>query len=76
GASIRGREGIVRLLDDARAGRFDTLCAEALDRISRDQEDMAHVYKALRFRGIALHTVAEGLTDEMHIGLKGTMNAL
>jgi len=76
GASIRGREGIVRLLDDARAGRFDTLCAEALDRISRDQEDMAHIYKALRFRGIALHTVAEGLTDEMHIGLKGTMNAL
>lgn len=76
GASIRGREGITLLLDDARAGRFDTLCAEALDRISRDQEDMAHIYKALRFRGIALHTVAEGLTDEMHIGLKGTMNAL
>ncbi|NKX16853.1 recombinase family protein [Ochrobactrum pseudogrignonense] len=64
------------MLDDARAGRFDTLCAEALDRISRDQEDMAHIYKALQFRGIALHTVAEGLTDEMHIGLKGTMNAL
>ncbi len=76
GASIRGREGIARLLDEAQAGRFDTLCAEALDRISRDQEDMAHVYKALRFRGIALHTVAEGLIDEMHIGLKGTMNAL
>lgn len=76
GASIRGREGIALLLDDAQAGRFDILCAEALDRISRDQEDMAHIYKALRFRGVALHTVAEGLTDEMHIGLKGTMNAL
>lgn len=75
GVSIRGRDGIARLLDDARGGRFDILCAEALDRISRDQEDIAHVYKALRFRGIALHTVAEGLTDEMHIGLKGTMNA-
>lgn len=76
GASVRGRDGIARLLDDARTGRFDTLCAEALDRISRDQEDMAHIYKALRFRGVALHTVTEGLTDEMHIGLKGTMNAL
>lgn len=65
------------LFSDARTfGQFDTLCAEALDRISRDQEDMAHIYKALRFRGIALHTVAEGLADEMHIGLKGTMNAL
>lgn len=76
GASIRGRAGIARLLSDARAGRFDVVCAEALDRISRDQEDMAHVYKVLRFEGIALHTVTEGLTDEMHIGLKGTMNAL
>lgn len=76
GASIRGRAGMLRLLDDARAGRFDILCAEALDRISRDQEDIAHVYKLLRFKGIVLHTVAEGRTDEMHIGLKGTMNAI
>lgn len=76
GASIQGRGGMGRLLADARAGLFDILCAEALDRISRDQEDMAHVYKLLRFNGIALHTVTEGLTDEMHIGLKGTMNAL
>jgi DNA invertase Pin-like site-specific DNA recombinase len=44
-----------------------------LDRISRDQEDIAHVDKLLRFNGITLHTVAEGLTNEMHIGLKGTM---
>lgn len=76
GASIRGRAGMERLLADARAGLFDILCAEALDRISRDQEDIAHVHKLLRFNGIALHTVTEGLTDEMHIGLKGTMNAL
>lgn len=67
GASIRSRERIARLLEDAQAGRFDILCAEALDRISCDQEDMAHIYKALRFRRVALHTVSEGLTDEMHI---------
>lgn len=36
GASIHGRAGMLRLLGDARAGRFDVLCAEALDRISRD----------------------------------------
>lgn len=76
GASIRGRAEMLRLLDDARAGRFDILCAEALDRISRDQADIAHVYKLLRFKGVVLHTVAEGRTDEMHIGLKGTMNAI
>jgi site-specific DNA recombinase len=76
GASMRGRAGMVQLLADARAGRFDILCAEALDRISRDQEDIAHVDKLLRFNGITLHTVAEGLTNEMHIGLKGAMNDL
>lgn len=76
GASIRGRSGMRDLLRDAASGLFDIVCAEALDRIARDQEDMAHVYKALRFREIVLHTVAEGLADEMHIGFKGTMNAL
>lgn len=76
GASIRGREGIARLLNEARAGRFEIVCAEALDRISRDQEDMAHIHKLLRFAGAAIHTVAEGRADELHIGFKGTMNAL
>lgn len=76
GASIRGREGIAQLLNEARAGRFDIVCAEALDRISRDQEDMAHIHKFLRFAGVAIHTVAEGRADELHIGFKGTMNAL
>ncbi|MGV6876536.1 recombinase family protein [Pseudochelatococcus sp. B33] len=76
GASIRGREGIARLLNEARAGRFEIVCAEALDRISRDQEDMAHIHKLLRFAGVAIHTVAEGRADELHIGFKGTMNAL
>ena len=76
GAAVRSRAGMLRLLDDARARRFDMLCAEALDRISRDQEDIAHVYKLLRFKGIGLYTLAEGRINEMHIGLKGTMNAI
>ncbi|WP_218036723.1 recombinase family protein [Sphingobium sp. EM0848] len=76
GASIHGRAGMQSLLRDAKSGRFDIICAEALDRISRDQEDMAHIHKLLRFLGIALHTVAEGPIDDLHIGFKGTMNAL
>ncbi len=76
GAAIRGRDGAIRMLEDASAGGFDVVCAEALDRISRDQEDIAHVYKRLCFERIALNTVAEGQVNEMHIGLKGTMNAL
>ena len=75
GAS-RLRPGYRKLLEDARAGEFDVVVAEALDRLSRDQEDVAGLYKQLGFCGIRLVTIAEGEISELHVGLKGTMNAL
>src|SRR5262245_51644491 len=51
GASLI-RPGIQEVLADAQAGRFDMVLAEALDRISRDQEDVAGVFKRLRFAGV------------------------
>ena len=76
GADITNRSGINALLADARAGRFDIVVSEALDRISRDQEDIAGIYKRLRHSEVSMFTLAEGQVDELHIGLKGTMNAL
>jgi site-specific DNA recombinase len=64
------------LLEDARRGQFDVVVAEALDRLSRDQEDVAGLFKRLRFAGVRLLTLAEGEISELHVGLKGTMNAL
>jgi site-specific DNA recombinase len=64
------------LLEDARRGEFDIVIAEALDRLSRDQEDVAGLLKRLRFAGVRLFTLAEGEIGELHVGLKGTMNAL
>ena len=58
------------------AAAFDVVVAEALDRVSRDQADTATFYKHLSFHGIQLVTLAEGRIDELHVGLKGTMNAL
>ncbi|MDX0174502.1 recombinase family protein [Sinorhizobium meliloti] len=75
GASLM-RPGIQGLMQDAQAGRFDVVIAESLDRLSRDQEDIAGVYKRLRFAGVALLTLSEGPVSELHIGLKGTMGAL
>jgi DNA invertase Pin-like site-specific DNA recombinase len=43
------RPGYQALLAGARDGRFDIVVAEALDRLSRDQEDIAGLYKRLRF---------------------------
>ena len=76
GGSIKRRAGMQALLADARDGRFDLVVAEALDRVSRDQEDVAGIYKRLNYADVALMTLAEGEISELHIGLKGTMNAL
>ena len=70
-----GRHGIQALLRAARAREFDVVLAESLDRLSRDQADIATIYKLLKFADIRLVTFA-GDIDEMKIGFKGTMNAL
>ena len=76
GASMILRPGIQALLEDARRGMFEIAVAEALDRVSRDQADVATLHKHLRFAGVTVVTLAEGEISELHVGLKGTMNAL
>src|ERR1700723_2172607 len=76
GASMILRPGIQTLLQDAQRQQFDVVLAEALDRISRDQADVATLFKHLRFAGVPIITLAEGEISELHVGLKGTMNAI
>jgi site-specific DNA recombinase len=76
GASVILRPGVQSLLQDAQRGKFDIVLAEALDRVSRDQADVATLFKHLRFAGVQIVTLAEGEISELHVGLKGTMNAL
>ncbi len=75
GASLL-RPGIQALIEDANSGKFDIVLAEAMDRLSRDQEDIAALFKRLLFAGVQIVTIAEGDVSEIHVGLKGTMNAL
>ena len=70
------RPGIQKLLTDATSSKFDVILAEALDRLSRDQEDIAGLYKRMRFAGVRIITLSEGEISNLHVGLKGTMNAL
>jgi len=76
GASLILRTGIQALLRDARAGKVDIVLAEAMDRLSRDQADIAILYRELKFARVRIITLAEGEVSELHIGLKGTMNSL
>ena len=75
GASMM-RPGIQALMQDAAQAKFDIVLCEALDRLSRNQADIARIYEQLSFHGVKIITLSEGLVSELHIGLKGTMNAL
>jgi site-specific DNA recombinase len=76
GASIHGRHEFQRMVEEARHRRFDILLAEDIDRLARNQADGARLFERLAFLGIPVWTVADGETNEMHWGLKGTMSAL
>jgi site-specific DNA recombinase len=75
-AASRHRPGYQAMLDQVRDGGVDLVLAESLDRLSRDQEDVAALFKRLGFWGVRLVTVAEGEIGDLHVGLKGAMNAL
>lgn len=76
GASMLDRPGIQALMRAAERREFDTVLTEALDRLSRSQADMASLYAQLQFHGIGIITLSENEVSEVHIGLKGAMNAL
>ena len=76
GATKASRKELSRLVSDASSERYDAVLFEDLSRLSRDIADTATVFRTLTFAGIVLHSVTEGRITELHIGLKGTMNAL
>ena len=76
GASIHGRHEFQRMVEGAKDGLFDLVLAEDIDRLARNQADGARLFERLAFLGIPVWTVADGETNEMHWGLKGTMSAL
>ena len=70
------RPGFQEMQQAARDGRVDIIVAEALDRLSRDQEHIAGLHKHMQFLDVKIVTKSEGEINEMHIGLGGTMSAL
>ncbi|GER02104.1 resolvase [Iodidimonas gelatinilytica] len=76
--SSANRPGFQAMLKAVKADpeRFPMIAAEALDRLSRNQADIARLYEEMVYLGVTIWTAEEGRVDELHIGLKGTMNAL
>ena len=71
------RTGLQTLLADCRRGRFTAICTESLDRISRNRTHLSQIYDELEYFGIPILTIQEGgRVDDVHLGLKATMNAI
>jgi site-specific DNA recombinase len=76
GGSVMGREGLLQMLDEAREKSFDVVIVEALDRLSRDIEDLAGIHKRLSFLGIEIRAVHEGVVNTVLVGVRGLVGQL
>ena len=76
GAHAASRPQLQAMLASVETGGLDLVLAESLDRLARDQEHIAAIWKRCRFHGVEIRTVADGLVDELAIGFKGTLSAL
>jgi site-specific DNA recombinase len=68
---VRDRPGLNGLLAAVRAG--DVVVAESVDRLSRDQEDIAAIAKRVRFAGARIFTLGEGEVGKLHVAVSGLM---
>lgn len=76
GTTIQDRPALQQLRDDVRAGRLDSVCVEALDRLARNQADMAYLYSELGFHGVGIHTLEDGDVDGLHAAIKGFLSEM
>ena len=78
GGSMFERGDLLALLAQAQAPDrpFDVLIVEALDRLSRDMEDLAGIHKRLTFHGVEIRAVHEGAASTVLVGLRGLVGQL
>jgi site-specific DNA recombinase len=75
GTSLR-RESLLRLMDDAKQGKFDVVLAEGLDRISRNQTDSHFFFQSMEFVEVGIYTLADnGFLDAMHVTFRSLQHA-
>ena len=76
GAHMHNRPGIMDLLSGVEVRRFDAVLTESIERISRDQGDLANFHKALTFHGIKLITLLDGEVTKLYAGIKGLVASI
>jgi len=81
GASTANRPGLKELLAEIAASRISILITESLDRLSRDQADLALIYRATKMHSVRLITASEGEVMAgsqgiLQIGMRGMIGAM
>src|SRR5450755_651223 len=76
GSTLFDRDGLLELMTVAKRRGFNAVIVESLDRLSRDQEDMAGLFKRLNHFEIELLTVNEGLATDDDVGVRGIVSSL
>lgn len=78
GGTMFERDGLLAFLAAAQSDPkpFDVIVVEALDRLSRDMEDLAGIHKKLSFHGVELAAVHDGVANTVLIGLRGLVGQL
>jgi len=74
--AVKLRPGYQALRHAVVDGKADIVMAEALDRLSRDQEETANLFKLCLFHEVKIFTLSEGIVTELHVGLSSTINAV
>ncbi len=76
GSSLHNRPGLLDLMVAAQSKQFDAVLTESIDRLSRDLEDIAGLYKRLSYVGVKIVTLADGEIGKLHVGLKGIIASI
>lgn len=63
GTSTEGRTEFLRMVDDAKKGKFSAVIVWKIDRFGRDRRDIAIYKHQLKSAGVTLHYAAESIPD-------------
>jgi hypothetical protein len=63
------RPGIQALISDGTRGRFRFVLTIAMDRLSRDLEDIAGLYKSMAYSDEKIVTLSEGEVTHLQVGI-------
>lgn len=76
GSTMHNRPALLDMMMAAKEGRIDAVLTESLDRLSRDQEDIAGLHKRLTHWGCKIVTLADGEVNKLHVGIKGLISSI